>query len=47
MPFILGMRVSGVRAIVQGGGSELRMASGPFGIALDRDRPLQEALIRC
>ena len=47
IPFILGMWVSGVRAIVRRGGSELRMASGLFGIALDRERPLQEALIRC
>jgi len=46
MPFILGMGVSGVRAIVQGGGNALRMASGPFRIEFDRNRPLQEALYR-
>ena len=46
MPFILGMGVSGVRAIVQGGGNALRMASGPFRIEFDRNRPLQEALFR-
>jgi CRP-like cAMP-binding protein len=46
MPFILGMGVSGVRAIVQGGGDALRMAAGPFRIEFDRNRPLQEALFR-
>ena len=35
MPFILGMGVSGVRAIVQGGGNALRMAAGPFRIEFD------------
>jgi CRP-like cAMP-binding protein len=46
MPFILGMGVSGVRAIVQGGGSALRMDAAPFRIEFDRNRPLQEALFR-
>ena len=46
MPFILGMGVSGVRAIVQGGGDALRMAAAPFRIEFDRNRPLQEALFR-
>lgn len=46
MPFILGMGVSGVRAIVQGGGNALRMASGQFRIEFDRNRTLQEALFR-
>lgn len=46
MPFILGMGVSGVRAIAQGGGRALRMASAPFRIEFDRNRPLQEALYR-
>jgi CRP-like cAMP-binding protein len=46
MPFILGMGVSGVRAIVQGGGNALRMASGPFRTEFDRNGPLQEALFR-
>jgi CRP-like cAMP-binding protein len=46
MPFILGMGVSGVRAIVQGGGNALRMASGPFRVEFDRNRPLQDALFR-
>jgi CRP-like cAMP-binding protein len=46
MPFILGMGVSGVRAIVQGGGTALRMASAPFRVEFDRNRPLQDALYR-
>src|SRR5512140_3667840 len=46
MPFILGMGVSGVRAVVQGGGNALRMASAPFRVEFDRNRPLQEALYR-
>jgi CRP-like cAMP-binding protein len=31
---------------VQGGGNALRMASAPFRIEFDRNRPLQEALFR-
>jgi CRP-like cAMP-binding protein len=46
MPFILGIGVSSVRAIVQGEGTALRMASTPFRIEFDRNRPLQEALFR-
>src|ERR1700684_207129 len=46
MPFILGMGVSGVRAIVQGGGNALRMASAPFRIEVDRNQRLQQALYR-
>jgi hypothetical protein len=46
MPFILGMGVSGVRAVVQGRGSALRMASAPFRTEFDRNRPLQERLFR-
>ena len=46
MPFILGIGVSGVRAIVQGSGSALRMASAPFRIEFDRNAALQEALFR-
>ena len=46
MPFILGMGVSGVRGIVQGGGTALRMPSGPFRIEFARNGPLQEALFR-
>jgi hypothetical protein len=46
MPFILGVGVSGVRALVQGEGNALRMASDPFRIEFDRNRPLQQALFR-
>jgi CRP-like cAMP-binding protein len=46
MPFILGMGVSGVRALVQGGGSAMRMAAGPFRIEFDRNPALQDALHR-
>ena len=46
MPFILGIGVSGVRAIVQGRGNALRMASAPFRIEFDRNRPLRDALFR-
>src|SRR6202167_102599 len=46
MPFILGIGVSGVRALVQGGGEALRMASAPFRVEFDRNRPLQQALFR-
>lgn len=46
MPFILGMGVSGVRAIVQGAGIALRMSSATFRIEFDRNRPLQDALYR-
>jgi CRP-like cAMP-binding protein len=46
MPFILGMGVSGVRAIVQGGGGALQMAAGAFRVEFERNRALQEALYR-
>src|ERR1700691_1261932 len=46
MPFILGVGVSGVRALVQGGGTALRMASGPFRSEFQRNPPLQRALFR-
>jgi CRP-like cAMP-binding protein len=46
MPFILGVGVSGVRALVQGEGGALRMASDHFRIEFDRNRPLQQALFR-
>lgn len=46
MPFILGIGISGVRAIVQGGGNALRMASAPFRIEFKRNLALQEALYR-
>ncbi len=46
MPFILGMGVSGVRAIVQGAGSALRMSTPVFRVEFDRNAALQEALYR-
>jgi CRP-like cAMP-binding protein len=46
MPFILGVGVSGVRALVQGEGGALRMASEHFRTEFDRNRPLQQALFR-
>lgn len=46
MPFILGVGVSGVRAIVQGGGGAWRMGARPFRVEFDRNRALQDALYR-
>jgi len=46
MPFILGVGVSGVRALVQGDGAALRMAADHFRTEFDRNRPLQQALFR-
>lgn len=46
MPFILGMGVSGVRALVQGGGTALRIASAPFRIEFAQNPSLQQALYR-
>src|ERR1700683_1500533 len=46
MPFILGMGVSGVRALVQGGGKALRMRSAAFRIEFDRDQPRRHAHTR-
>lgn len=46
MPFILGVGDSGVRALVQGAGQALRMASAPFRIEFDRNATLQQALYR-
>jgi CRP-like cAMP-binding protein len=46
MPFVLGIGVSGVRALVQGGGTAWRIASAPFRAEFDRNRPLQLALFR-
>jgi hypothetical protein len=45
MPFILGMGVSGVRAIVQGGGDASRTATGPFRIEFERNPALQDRYI--
>jgi CRP-like cAMP-binding protein len=46
MPFILGVGVSGVRALVQGEGQALRMGSTPFRVEFDRNAALQQALYR-
>jgi CRP-like cAMP-binding protein len=46
MPFILGVGISGVRALVQGAGAALRMAAAPFRIEFDRNTALQQALYR-
>ena len=46
MPFILGVGISGVRALVQGQGGALRMAATPFRIEFAQNRMLQEALYR-
>jgi CRP-like cAMP-binding protein len=46
MPFILGVGISGVRALVQGAGQALRMASKPFRAEFDRTPALQQALYR-
>jgi CRP-like cAMP-binding protein len=44
MPVVLGVDISGVRALVQGGGNALRMSSMRFRAAFDRDQPLRQAL---
>lgn len=46
MPFILGVGISGARALVQGSGSALRMAVAPFRREFDRTPSLQRALYR-
>jgi CRP-like cAMP-binding protein len=46
MPFILGMGVSGVRALVQGGGTALRMPAAAFRTEFDGNPPLRQALFR-
>jgi CRP-like cAMP-binding protein len=46
MPFILGVGISGVRALVQGEGQALRMAAGPFRTEFERSPALQQALYR-
>lgn len=40
MPFILGMGMSGVKAIVQGAGRALQLASNPFRAELARNELL-------
>ncbi len=46
MPFILGVGISGVRALVQGGGTALRMPSVPFLSEFNRNPALQDQLYR-
>jgi CRP-like cAMP-binding protein len=46
MPFILGIGISGVRALVQGEGNALRMDTVPFRVEFGRMVPLQQALYR-
>jgi CRP-like cAMP-binding protein len=46
MPFILGMGVSGVKALVQGAGGALRMPAGLFRIEFDGNPALRRALFR-
>ncbi len=46
MPFILGVGVSGVRALVQGAGRALRMDAASFRSEFDRNPNLQQALYR-
>jgi CRP-like cAMP-binding protein len=46
MPFILGMGVSGVRALVQGAGDSFRMPAATFRIEFDRNPPLRRVLFR-
>lgn len=46
MPFILGTGISGVRALVQGGGRTWRMKSSRFRIEFNRIPQLQQALYR-
>jgi len=46
MPFILGMGVSGVKALVQGAGGALRMPAGLFRTEFDGNPALRRALFR-
>lgn len=46
MPFILGMGISGVRALVQGAGTALRMSTADFKVQFERSLPLQQELYR-
>ena len=46
MPFILGVGVSGVRALVQGAGQAMRMGARAFRVEFERNQPLQQALFR-
>ena len=46
MPIVLGIDVSGVRALVQGGGHALCVSSTRFRTEFERNQPLQQALFR-
>jgi CRP-like cAMP-binding protein len=46
MPVVLGVGVSGVRALVQGGGTALRMSTARFRTEFARSVPLQQSLLR-
>jgi CRP-like cAMP-binding protein len=46
LPVVLGVAVSGVRALVQGGGNALRIDSMRFRTECDRNKPLQQSLFR-
>jgi CRP-like cAMP-binding protein len=46
MPFILGVGVSGVRALVQGAGQAMRMGATAFRTEFERNPALQQALYR-
>jgi CRP-like cAMP-binding protein len=46
MPIVLGIGESGVRALVQGGGTALFMPAAPFRLEFDRNQPLRQALLR-
>ena len=46
MPMVLGIGESAVRALVQGGGTAMRMPASRFRIEFDKSIPLQRALFR-
>ena len=46
IPLALGVDISPVRALVQGGGAAMRMSAGAFRKALDASEPLQRGLLR-
>jgi CRP-like cAMP-binding protein len=46
MPFVLGIGVSGVCALVQGAGTALRMPAAAFRVEFDGNPPLRRALFR-
>ena len=46
IPLVLGHTASSVRALVQGAGSAMRMASAPFRKEFERNPPLQRELYR-